>query len=186
MAMMRKSALDRLLSPWVFVLTGIVFNILSAVITHYFIGLNNDAINLIDRDINRQQVLIDSSWQSKVEVERKKEFFILLFAQPQDKPAVSESFYQDYLQELMSTYDLAEFEPRMDRDRGNQLGLLLDISAAAQAAIIESINNTYFETLELHESRMPLESDNSRLFSIAIFLQVTGLILVLARDLRRN
>jgi hypothetical protein len=183
---MRKSALDRLLSPWVFVLTGIAFNILSAVITHYFIGLNNDAINLIDRDINRQQVLIDSLWQSKVEVERKKEFFILLFAQPKDKPAASESFYRDYLKELMSTYDLREFEPRMDRDRDNPLGLLLDISAAAQAAIIESINNTYFETIELREARMPLESDNSRLFSIAIFLQVTGLILVLARDLRRS
>jgi hypothetical protein len=168
------------------VFTGIVFNILSAVITHYFIGLNNDAINLIDRDINRQQVLIDSLWQSKVEVERKKEFFILLYVQPENKPAASEAFYQDYLQELMSTYDLTEFAPRMDRDRGNPLGLLLDISAAAQATIIESINNTYFETIELHEARMPLESDNSRLFSIAIFLQVTGLILVLARDLRRN
>lgn len=183
---MPRSALDRLLSPWVFVVTGIVFNILSAVITHYFIGLNNDAINLIDRDINRQQVLIDSLWQSKVEVERKKEFFILLFAHPEDTPATSESFYQDYLQELMSIHDLTEFEPRMDRDRGNQLGLLLDISTAAQGAIVESINDTYFETIELHEARMPLESDNSRLFSIAIFLQVTGLILVLARDLRRH
>ena len=188
--MMHRSALDRLLSPWVFVVTGIVFNILSAVITHYFIGLNNDAINLIDRDINRQQVLIESLWQSKVEVERKKEFFILLFAQaydkPKDKPATSESFYRDYLQELMSIHDLTEFEPRMDRDRGNQLGLLLDISTAAQGAIVESINDTYFETIELHEARMPLENDNSRLFSIAIFLQVTGLILVLARDLRRH
>jgi hypothetical protein len=184
--MMRRSTLDRLLSPWVFVVTGIVFNILSAVITHYFIGLNNDAINLIDRDINRQQVLIDSLWQSKVEVERKKEFFILLFAQPNDKPAASESVYRNYLQELMATYELMEFEPRMDRDGGNQLSLLLDISAAAQAAVIESINDTYFETIELRETRMPLENDNSRLFSIAIFLQVIGLILVLARDLRRN
>ena len=184
--MMRRSALDRLLSPWVFVVTGIVFNILSAVITHYFIGLNNDAINLIDRDINRQQVLIDSLWQSKVEVERKKEFFILLFAHAEDKTAAGESVYRDYLQELMATYELMEFGPRMDRDRGNQLGLLLDISAAAQAAVIESINDTYFETIELREARMPLENDNSRLFSIAIFLQVTGLILVLARDLRRN
>ncbi len=33
---------------------------------------------------------------------------------------------------------------------------------------------------------MPLERANSRLFSIAIFLQVVGLILVLARDLRRH
>ena len=184
--MRAKTGLDRILAPWVFVLTGIVFNILSAVITHYFIGLNNGAINLIDRDINHKQVFIDGLWQSKVEVERKKEFFILLFAQPGDKPAASESFYQDYLQETISTYDLTEFAPRMDRDRDNQLGLLLDISAAAQTAIIESINDTYFESLELHEARMPLENDNSRLFSVAIFLQVIGLILVLARDLRRH
>ena len=183
---MPRTRLDRILAPWVFVLTGIVFNILSAVIAHYFIGLNNDDINLIDRDINQKQVLIDSLWQSRVEVERKKEFFILLFSQPNEQPAASEAFYQQYLQELMSTHGLTEFEPRMDHDRDNPLGLLLDISAAAQAAIIESINNTYFETLELHEARMPLESDNSRLFSIAIFLQVIGLILVLARDLRRN
>jgi hypothetical protein len=85
-----ESRLDRMLAPWIFVLTGIVFNILSALIRHYFIGVNNDAVN-----------------------------------------------------------------------------------------------STHFETLELQESRMPLESDNSRLFSIAIFLQVIGLILVLARDLRR-
>ena len=183
---MPESRLDRMLAPWVFVLTGIVFNILSAVITHYFIGLNNDTINVIDRDINRKQVLIDSLWQSKVEVERKKEFFVLLFAHPTDKPDASEAFYLDYLQETIATFELTEFEPRMDRDRGNQLGLLLDISATAQAVIIESINNTYFETLELQEARMPLESDNSRLFSIAIFLQVIGLILVLARDLRRS
>ena len=182
---MPESRLDRMLAPWVFVLTGIVFNILSALITHYFIGVNNDAINLIDRDINRKQVLIDSLWQSRVEVDRKKEFFILLFAQPGDKSAASEAFYRDYLHETISTFDLTEFEPRMDRDRGNQLGLLLDISTAAQVAIIDAINDTYFETLELQESRMPLESDNSRLFSIAIFLQVIGLILVLARDLRR-
>ena len=56
------------------------FNILSAVITHYFIGLNNDAINLIDPDINGKQVFIDGLWQSRVEVERKREFFIFHFS----------------------------------------------------------------------------------------------------------
>jgi len=111
---MAESRFDRWLSPWVFVATGIVFNILSVLITHYFIGLNNDQINVID------------------------------------------------------------------------LALLLDLSSAAQQWIIESINNSYFGALELLEQIMPLEGDNSLLFSIAIFLQVTGLILVLARDLRRN
>ena len=183
---MARSSLDRWLAPWVFVLTGVVFNILSALITHYFIGLNNDQINIIDREIQQKQVLIDSLWQSRIEVERKKEFFILLLA---DKPAateVTESYYRRYLAEVQNTYDLKDFTARMQQPADVDLKLLLDLSDAAQQSLIESINNTYFETLELQERKMPLEGDNSRLFSIAIFLQVIGLILVLARDLRRR
>ena len=167
-------------------LTGIVFNILSAVITHYFIGLNNDAINVIDRDIQNKQVLIDSLWQSKTEVERKQEFFILLLSGKTEKQAVTETYYRDYLKELLNTYALKDFKTRMERDTGSDLDLLLDLSSAAQESVIESINDTYFEVLELQEAKMPLERDNSRLFSIAIFLQVIGLILVLSRDLRRH
>jgi hypothetical protein len=183
---MASSRLDRFLAPWVFVLTGIIFNILSAVITHYFIGLNNDAINIIDREIQRKEVLIDSLWQSKNEVERKKEFFILLLSSKHNKPEVVETIYRDYLKQVLGSYGLKEFTPRMDRDTGSDLDLLLDLSGAAQKSIIESINNTYFETIELQETKLPLVRDNSRLFSIAIFLQVIGLILVLARDLRRQ
>jgi hypothetical protein len=170
---MASSRLDRFLAPWVFVLTGIIFNILAAVITHYFIGLNNDEINIIDREIQRKEVLIDSLWQSKNEVERKKEFFILLLSSKPDKPDVVETIYRDHLKEVMGSYGLKEFTPRMDRDIGSDLDLLLDLSRAAQK-------------FELQETKMPLVRDNSRLFSIAIFLQVIGLILVLARDLRRQ
>jgi hypothetical protein len=184
--MMAKSRLDRWLAPWVFVLTGIFFNILSALITHYFIGLNNDQINLIDREIQQKQVLIDSLWQSRVEVERKKEFFILLLSGKSTSPALIETYYQDYLNDVMSTHDLQDFATRLHQQAGTDLALLLDLSGAAQQSIIESINNSYFESLELQEQKMPLEGDNSLLFTIAIFLQVTGLILVLARDLRRR
>ncbi|MDH3387691.1 MAG: hypothetical protein OEN02_07275 [Gammaproteobacteria bacterium] len=183
---MLKSRLDRLLAPWVFVLTGILFNILSAVITHYFIGLNNDQISLLDREIGKKQVLIDSLWQSKTEVERKKEFFVLLLSSKPDNPSLAETFYHDYLRQVLGNYGLQDFETRMQQHDPTDLELLLDLSSAAQESIIASINNTYFESLELRDAKMPLEADNSRLFSIAIFLQVTGLILVLARDLRRR
>jgi hypothetical protein len=183
---MSKSRLDRLLAPWVFVLTGIIFNILSAVITHYFIGLNNDQINVLERDIQNQQVLIESLWQSRIEVERKQEFFILLLSKQPDNPAIVESHYQEYLADLVNIHGLKEFVSRKKLPMKNDIELLLAISNAAQKSIIESINATYFETLELQEAIMPLEQDNSRLFSIAIFLQVIGLILVLARDLRRH
>ncbi len=183
---MAESKLDRLLAPWVFVLTGILFNILSAVITHYFIGLNNDEINALDRRINDQQVLIDSLWQSKTEVERKQEFFILLLTGTSMQPERIERFYRRYLERLVDTHDLTPFAERIAQATGADLDLLLEISLAAQQALIESINDTYFKTLELQEAKMPLERANARLFSIAIFLQVVGLILVLARDLRRR
>ena len=182
---MGRSRLDRWLAPWVFVFTGILFNVLSAVITHYFIGLNNERIYSIDRAMQNKQVLIDSLWQSRVEVERKEEFFLLWLQRP-DGSNLTQDYYREYLTDLLDRHDLESFRTRVDRAGTSDLTLLLELTDAAQKTIIESINNTYFETLELQEAKVPLESANSRLFSIAIFLQVTGLILVLSRDLRRN
>ncbi len=178
--------LERLLAPWVFVLSGILFNILSAIITHYFIGLNNEQINLIEREIQNKQVLIDSLWQSKTEVERKKEFFILLLSDKTELSPLIESHYRDHLDEVVDTQGLQELATPKQQPVGTDLRLLLDLSSAAQKSIIESINNSYFEALELQERKIPLEGDNSRLFSIAIFLQIIGLALVLARDIRRH
>ena len=181
--------MNRLPAPWVFVTTGILFNILSAVITHYFIGVNNDAIAGLDSSIQQKQVLIDSLWQSKTEVERKKEFFILLLAIKNDQTSshakLIGQYYRDYVIDTANTYNLPDFEKRVGESMDNS-DLLLELSESAQNNIIESINQTYFERLDLVEQKAPLERDNARLFSIAIFLQVVGLILVLARDLRRR
>lgn len=181
--------MNRYFAPWVFVATGIIFNILSAVITHYFIGLNNGKITEIDRNINNKQVLIDSLWQSKTEVERKKEFFIVLLAMEANNLSTHadliDRYYQNYMLETTKTYHLPGFENRQGLNKSDP-ELLLQLSESAQTSIIESINNTYFELIELEEGKTPLEKNNARLFSIAIFLQVIGLILVLARDLRKT
>lgn len=173
-------------SPWVFVLTGIVFNILSAVITHYFIGLNDERIGAIDRKIQDRQVLIDSLWNARVEIERKKEFFMIYLSGKQADSELAGNYYRAYLDELSVSHHLESFRARIGNHPMTDLGLLLEISDAAQAAVIESINATYLETLDFQDARLPIERANSRLYSIAIFLQVTGLILVLARDLRRQ
>ena len=108
---MTNSRLDRWLAPWVFVCTGILFNILSAVITHYFIGLNNEDINGIEREMQNRHVLIDSLWQSRVEVERKEEFFLLWLRQQNDT-ALANNYYREYLQGLVDTHDLGGFGDR--------------------------------------------------------------------------
>ncbi len=127
---MTHSRLDRFLAPWVFVLTGIVFNVLAAVITHYFIG----------RDIQNKQVLIDSLWQSKTETERKREFFVLFLSSKDDKSAVRESYYRDYLDGILKTYELDDFQKRLETGNSNDLSLLFDLSNTVPASIIESIN----------------------------------------------
>lgn len=179
--------LNRLPAAWVFVLTGILFNVLSAVIMHYFIGLNNDRINTVEREINDKELLIQSFWLLKTEVDRKQEFFLLLFTRNAEPPEQVDAYFRDYIKNLVATHHIEGFDTGSLQLAGNEkLTHLLDISHAAQAAIIKSINDTYVEILSLQDAKIPLERANSRLLSIAIFLQVTGLILVLARDLRRH
>ena len=184
-------------APWVFVLTGIIFNILSAVITHYSVGLNNDEITRIDTQIKNQQVLIDSLWQSKTEIERKQEFFILFLTTVDSQSPTAAQIYDRFFQHLKN---LVEVNDLLDFDQFNKLDsqqianhssevnlkYLLDIGADAQQRMIQSINDTYFEILDLESQKLPIEKSNTRLYSIAIFLQVIGLILVLARDLKRH
>ena len=178
------------LNPWVFVLTGIVFNITSAVITHHFISLNNERIAEINRMIDSKQVLIDSLWQTKSEVERKKEFFILYYSksQPEKSPMAGlvDGYYQDYLRKITQAYELRKLEAEIANHPAGDLEFLMKFSTGTDNFIIESINDSYFEKLDLEDTKGPIEQGNARLFSIAIFLQVIGLILILARDLKRN
>jgi hypothetical protein len=51
--------------------------------------------------------------------------------------------------------------------------------------IVQSINDSYLEKLSVQQKTTPLKEKNALLGSIAIFLQITGLILVLARDFRQ-
>jgi hypothetical protein len=74
----------------------------------------------------------------------------------------------------------------LDRLPAPRVFLFTGIVFNILSAVIQSMPGTYFETLELRAARVPLENDNPRLFSTTIFLQVTGLILMLARNLRRH
>jgi hypothetical protein len=175
-------------APWVFVLTGVIFNVISAVVMHYFIGLNNDKINGINSKINNQQVLFDSLWQSKTEIERKQEFYILFLTSADKSDLMVQevlAHYRDYLMRLIDSHGLTQFTEQLNTAIESNIQLLLDVGTQSQKKIIQSINNTYFEILDLDAQKNPIEKNNALLYSIAIFLQVIGLILVLARDLRR-
>jgi len=183
--------MKRSLTPWILVITGILFNIASAVITHYFIGVNNQQLNELEKHINQHQTLIDSAWRNKVEIDRKQEFLLLLLTQNgishKDKTVSGGNpDIQNYIQQqIQNTVRQQRLEEQVNKESNvSDFDAINRVSELAKNRIIETINQTWLEKLDVEERQLPLRDKNAFLLTLAIFLQVTGLILVLARDIR--
>jgi hypothetical protein len=175
------------ISPWLLVFTGIVFNIASAVITHYSVELNYQKLNLLEQKIRRYDTFIDNAWRNKIEIDRKEEFYSLLQVQETNSSDTQKNLIKQYLatqlQSLMESFKINGY-PALD----NSLVTLEQISQLTnliREKIVQSINDSYLEKLSVQQKTTPLKEKNALLGSIAIFLQITGLILVLARDFRQ-
>lgn len=79
-----------LLRPWVLVTVGIVFNIVSALITSQLIDINNRSIQALEAKKTTLDVSINSLWQNRQDVERKREFILLLLQLRQSSNADAE------------------------------------------------------------------------------------------------
>lgn len=176
---MRKS-----LKPWVLVITGIIFNIVSAVITHYFIGINNQQLNELQQKASQYDTLIESQWRTKTEIDRNREFLLILLTQSKQENTAS---IQHYISNQLSTIlDRQQISVgTIDQLSTPDFDTIETISTQAKQKIIATINDIYLEKLEVEIRQMPLKEKNSLLFTISIFLQLTGLILVLSKDIMR-
>lgn len=175
------------LQPWVLITIGILMNIISAIVTHYFISQNNAKLNIIEQKISTIENNIENKWQSKNEMERKKEFILLLFNSEEKhaiKPAIK-NYLNHYLATLKQHY-LTQKELPSPKENSVNIETTINITQLAQEHIINSINDQYFEKLELESAQQPYKDNNAMLYSIAIFMQLIGLILVLSRDLTRQ
>lgn len=176
---MRKSII-----PWVLVITGVVFNILSAVITHYFIGINNQQLNELQQKAAQYDTLIESQWRSKTEIDRNREFLLILLNQSHKDNASSIHHYIN--DQLATTIDQQQLsDTKFNTASTPDFDTIESISTRAKQKIIAYINDSYLEKLEIENQQMPLKDKNSLLFTISIFLQLTGLILVLSKDIMR-
>ncbi len=183
-----------LLRPWVLVTVGIVFNIVSALITSQLIEINNRKIQDLEAKKATFDVRIDSSWQNRQDVERKKEFILLWLQMRHASNAEVEnqvgdeafirSHVREHLQGLVSDYQLDGAE--WDGTQPLSAKIVVEITEQAKKRLLEDIDDTYFERILLEKQQLPIQDQNSKLMAIALFLQLTGLILVLARDLKRG
>lgn len=184
------SRIRLLLNPWLLVVVGIAFNIFSAVITNYFIDINNQEIHVLEDEVSSIELRINSFWQTRQDIERKRDAFLLLL-QSRDDPvapdknrnqAVVYAYVQAFLTKLIEDYGLNG--QAFDTDNILSAQNMIEITEQAKQKIIARIDDIYLEKIILDKRKQPIASRNSTLMSLALFLQLVGLILVLARDLQ--
>jgi hypothetical protein len=170
------------INKWVFVATGILFNISSAIITHYFIGINDQQLMQLEKKATEYDTQIQSQWRMRTEIDRKQDFLLLLLNQQNAENSQQTSDF--IISQLNHSIDLLKInKQQLKPDSVMSFDTISNISEMIKQNIISRINDTYLEKLEIESKQAPLIERNSMLYSIAIFLQLTGLILVLAKDI---
>jgi hypothetical protein len=170
------------INKWVFVATGILFNISSAIITHYFIGINDQQLMRLEKKATEYDTQIQSQWRMKTEIDRKQDFLLLLLNQQNAENSQQTSDF--IISQLNHSMDLLKLNKQQLKPNSvMSFDTISNTSEIIKQSIISRINDTYLEKLEIESKQTPLKEKNSMLYSIAIFLQLTGLILVLAKDI---
>lgn len=159
---------------WLVVLTGLLFNISAALITHFLIDGKTNQLNSLSMQMKNNDKEISLLWVQIEGIERKRETLYLLRNQGPLDDVISLQFSRLlalYLQEKISLDDILLVDKKID---------------LYQANIRNEIDNKFFLNLELVELETGLQSEVSSLRNWSIFLQMIGLSLILARDLSRK
>lgn len=167
---------------WIFVATGLVLNIISALLTNFSIDNINREANSIIQQQESHEKLIELTWQQVETIERKRELILLLTsldeASVQPLPhAVKEQVFTEIHDWLnISISDLSTVEIPAIMQRMNDI----------QREYRNKINQLYIQNLALTQSHENKMNSISRLRNLALFLQILGLAFLLVRDLSRR
>lgn len=165
------------LPTWLVVLIGLVFNISSALVTHFIIEGKDQQLSILSTQAARNNKEIDLFWIQIEGMERKREALYLFLNQGDLNENVAQQFSI-----LLKTYLHQEIPVAKLQNIGE---LDLEINNY-QDDLREKIDNKYFLNLELAELEGVLKKQISGLRNWSIFLQMIGLSLILARDLSRK
>jgi hypothetical protein len=173
---------------WLLVATGLLMNIAAALITNFYI----DRIQIQQNDNNNQQVtnqkLIELTWQQMDTLERKRESALLALLQSSIQPAletstnISNSLLIKQLEKSLHQYDKSlVLKPFSQENAPLWSQSITDI----QQQLGNKIDDIFIENIELKTQQHSLMTSISKLRNLALFLQILGLALILARDLKR-
>ncbi|WEM45212.1 hypothetical protein PTW35_19185 (plasmid) [Photobacterium sp. DA100] len=177
---MRQISFNKWLVPtWTLVAVGLLFNIVSALLTNFYIDDINRQTNEIAQLQQNNEKLIQLTWQQVETVERKREHLLEVL----NAAVIMGTSVPDEISAHLAN-DIAYWLPDtpivLDIQGVPALMAALD---AVQAEQREKINELYLSNQALIGENAKKIKAVSRLRNLALFLQVLGLALVLARDL---
>ncbi|KLV04577.1 hypothetical protein C9I92_07945 [Photobacterium ganghwense] len=167
---------------WLLVGFGLLLNIISALLTNFYI---DDATRQANGLIQQQQThekLITLIWTQIETVERKRELVLALVTASELAGQPLPSEVQQQLTHTL-TYWLSDLPAELTTAHVPELMAALNEYQDSQR---ERIDQLYLDNLELTAEYGEQMASISRMRNLALFLQMLGLAFVLARDLSRR
>ncbi|CAH6890870.1 DNA mismatch repair protein [Vibrio sp. IB15] len=172
----------RLPPPWMIVLTGLVLNILAIVVS----SLVLDKMVVEQAQYRERQqgnvYSIQLAWNTIETLERKRESMLLHM----DISTSSNSAVTPELEEAMRGQLGAWVSGKVPEITVENLSQIMMLINQAQQSQRTRIDDFYLDNLTLSERLQALEEQMTLYKNIALFLQIFGLALILARDLARR
>ncbi|WP_432468830.1 hypothetical protein [Agarivorans sp. Z349TD_8] len=169
-------------TQWV-VLIGLLFNIVAALMTNFYIDrVSQDAHGMVQRQ-QQHDKLIGQTWQQVDGLERKRELiYSLLASEAQTQRSIPVHVQQLVAKDLQYWLEQGEI-PAISLDNLASLDFFID---KIQNSLRQRIDHWYLQNIDLSSRYTEQMATISALRNLALFLQIIGLALILARDLSRH
>lgn len=155
--------------PWVFVLLGVLMTVVSAIILQVVIQEQQKRMMTLEMEAETIDSQIDGLWESLLRFERNANTALMLVHHPEGQVDS-----RSYITTVLGIEDVTTPEQ------------ILEAIANKRSDHLGRINDIYEGRVTLERERRDLQQENESLTSLAVFLQIFGLILVLARDITRK
>ncbi len=167
-----------LLPPaWVMVSIGLILNVMAIVLSSQVLDKMSSDIAMIQERKEANLYSMQLAWNQVETLERKREALLIHLDGNNIDPDIA-----DMLRVQLSQWVTAQVPPIHSK----HLNDLMAMINSAQDTQRELIDELYLDNLGLSETLASIEEEMAYYKNIAVFLQILGLALILARDLSRR
>ncbi|MFA0086816.1 DNA mismatch repair protein [Vibrio sp. 10N.261.51.F12] len=167
---------------WVTVSIGLILNVMAIVMSSQVLDKMTAELTLLEDRKEANLYSIQLAWNQVETLERKREGVMLHLDTPKASLYQSESVVQEALRHQLSAW-VVEPVPAITMNNLPDLMQVINQSQQSQRDIIDEL---YLDNLSLAEEMQFITKQMAFYKDIALFLQVFGLALILARDLSRR